>query len=374
MARPKPHHLPWGAEPGSLVTGRRTRPFLLILLSLTAWLLATGCGDAFGRGEPGPEPVIDPQIDYSSVDGSVRIDGSSTVFPISEAVAEEFSKLSGVRVNVGFSGTGGGIEKFCRGDIDISDASRPIKPAELERCAANGITGVLELRVAIDALTVVIHPENTWATCMTPDELHQIFRQGGARTWRDIRPEWPDDHITIYYPGADSGTFDYFNEAIIHGIDKQAEHRSDGTASEDDNILARGVSADQNAIGYFGIAYFTEAGANLQPVSIDDGEGCVEPTFENAYSGRYTPLSRPLFIYTTERIITEKPEVLAFIKFYLDNLGVLPADVGYVTMPEADIEEQQRLLEPYLGPIMGGGDGSYHPQRWWGEESLWLRR
>ena len=374
MTRAKPHHLPRGAHLRSPIHGRRTRVVILGFLASAVSLLAAGCGSAFGTGQPGPESIVDPNIAYESARGSVRIDGSSTVFPISEAVAEEFSKVSRVRVNVGFSGTGGGIEKFCRGDIDISNASRPIKPGELERCADHGINDVMEFQVAIDALTVVINPENSWATCMTPDELHEIFRDGGARTWRDIRPEWPADSITVYYPGADSGTFDYFNEAIIHGVDKEADHRSDGTGSEDDNILARGVASDRNAIGYFGIAYFSEAGSTIRAVEVDDGEGCIAPTYENAYSGRYTPLSRPLFIYTREHIITEKPQVLAFIKFYLDNLGVLPADVGYVTMPEADIEEQQHIVEPFLHTITGDDDGSYRPGPWQGEEARWLRR
>jgi len=326
----------------------------LLIVAVVVALAAAGCGSARSTGRLGPEPSIDPRMDYGSLKGSVRIDGSSTVFPISEAVAEEFSRVSRVRVNVGFSGTGGGMEKFCRGDVEITNASRPIKPGELERCAERGITDVLEIQVAIDALTVVVSPENTWATCMTPAELNTIFRDGGASTWRDIRPEWPADRITVYYPGADSGTFDYFNEAIIQGVDKESEHRTDGTASEDDNILARGVGAERNAIGYFGIAYFAEAGKQLRAVEVDNGDGCVTPTFENAYSGEYKPLSRPLFIYTRETFLVEKPQVLGFIKFYVDNLGVLPADVGYVTMPEADIQEQQAKIETFLpdeGPV-----------------------
>jgi phosphate transport system substrate-binding protein len=195
---------------------------------------------------------------------------------------------------------------------------------------------------------VVVSQQNHWATCMTPQEINTVFRHGGVTRWSEIRPEWPDATITVYYPGADSGTFDYFNEAIIHGVDEESRHRTDGTASEDDNILARGVAADRNAIGYFGIAYFAEAGETLRAVEVDNGEGCVAATFENAYSGDYRPLSRPLFIYTRESLLVEKPQVLGFLKFYVDNLRELPADVGYVTMPEADIERQQALIEPFI--------------------------
>lgn len=292
-------------------------------------------------------------IDYGSLSGSIRIDGSSTVFPISEAVAEEFSKVSSVRVNVGFSGTGGGFEKFCRGETDISNASRPIKDSEREACAAGGIDDIVELQVAIDALTVMVHPDNDFVDCLTVEQLHQIFRTGGASRWSDIDPEWPDEPIIKYFPGTDSGTFDYFVEAVIEGVDEEATHTGDGTASEDDNILAQGIRNDRFAIGYFGFAYFLEAGQSLKAVAIDGGGGCVEPSFESALDGTYTPLSRPLFIYTRESFLRERPEVLGFVHFYLDNVSELVPEVGYVSMPDSLLAQQRAKIEPFLPASSG---------------------
>ncbi|MEX2046518.1 MAG: PstS family phosphate ABC transporter substrate-binding protein, partial [Chloroflexota bacterium] len=288
-------------------------------------------------------------IDYGALSGGIRIDGSSTVFPISEAVAEEFSKISKTRVNVAFSGTGGGFEKFCRGETQISNASRPIKASELETCAAEGIDDVVEFQVAIDALTVMVHPSNSFASCMTVEELNMAFRNGGATNWSDIRADWPDERITFYNPGTDSGTFDYFVEAIIDGVEGDWNHRGDGTASEDDNILAKGIENDENAIGYFGFAYFQEAGQKLKAVAVDGGNGCVEPTFEAALDGSYAPLSRPLFIYTRESFLEERPEVTGFVNFYLENLESLVSEVGYVSLPDELLQAQFAKLEPYLG-------------------------
>ncbi len=289
------------------------------------------------------------EIDYASLGGEIRVDGSSTVFPISEAVAEEFSQIADTRVNVAFSGTGGGFEKFCRGETQISDASRPIKQAELDACAANDIDDVVEVQVAIDALTVMVNPANDWVTCMTVDELHQAFKGDGAQRWSDIRPEWPDEPLITYYPGTDSGTFDYFVEAIIEGVDKEADHRGDGTASEDDNVLAQGIAGDRTSIGYFGFAYFLEAGSALKAVEVDGGEGCVAPSFEAALDGSYQPLARPLFIYTRESFLEERPEVLGFVKFYLDSLDELVPEVGYVTMPADLYQQQVAKIAPFLG-------------------------
>lgn len=279
----------------------------------------------------------------------IRIDGSSTVFPISEAAAEEYSKATRARVNVGFSGTGGGFEKFCRGETQISNASRPIRDSEVEACAKDGIDDILELQVAIDALTVMVHPDNSFADCMTVEELHSVFRNEGVTSWSDIRPEWPDDEIALFYPGADSGTFDYFVEAIIEGVDENAFHSGDGTASEDDNVLALGIENDENAIGYFGFAYFLGAGQTLKAVAIDDGDGeCVAPSFESALDGSYSPLSRPLFIYTRESFLRERPEVLDFLQFYLESTVTLVPEVGYVTMPDDLLQQQLAQLEPFL--------------------------
>jgi phosphate transport system substrate-binding protein len=283
---------------------------------------------------------------YGSLSGNIRVDGSSTVFPISEAVAEEFSLVARrVRVNVGLSGTGGGFEKFCRGEIQVSDASRSIKASEVQACADEGITDIVELEVAIDALTVAINRDNTWATCLTPAQLHYLFKDGGARKWSDIDPSWPARSIQFFYPGADSGTFDYFDEKIIG---EDARHRGDGTASEDDNVLLKAVASDKNAIAYFGFAYYQEAGEDVKAVEVDDGGGCVPPTVETAVDGSYSPLSRPVFIYTRESLVRDRPEIAAFIEFYLDSLEILVPEVGYITMSESTLAAQRAKIAPLM--------------------------
>lgn len=323
----------------------------LIAIGLVAFA-ACGGGDN-GDGSPdGSPPASEPaggdgEIDYGSLSGSLRVDGSSTVFPISEAVAEEFSAVSDVRVNVGFSGTGGGFERFCRGEIEVSDASRPIKQDEIDACAGDGINDITELQVAIDALTVVANPNNDFLECLTVQQLHDIFT-GTANRWSDIDPSFPDDEIVRFFPGTDSGTFDYFVEAVIEGVDENATHTGDGTASEDDNVLAQGVEGDENGLGYFGFAYFQEAGQQLKAIAIDGGEGCVEPSLEAALDGSYQPLSRPLFIYTRESFLRDQPEILGFIKFYIDNANALSEEVGYVPLPDDLLAEQEAKVEPFL--------------------------
>ncbi len=325
----------------------KLRTALALATVAAAALLIAACGD---DEENGGEPTATSPggIDYSQLGGSIRIDGSSTVFPISEAVAEEFGKVADTRVNVAFSGTGGGFEKFCRGETQISDASRPIKQSEIDACASNGITDLVEIQVGIDALTVMVNPANDFVECLTVQQLHDIFKSGGASKWSDIDPSWPSDKIDWYYPGTDSGTFDYFVEAIIKGVDESATHRGDGTSSEDDNVLAQGIEGDEHAIGYFGFAYFLEAGQALKAVAVDGGEGCVAPSFEAALDGSYQPLSRPLFIYTRESFLQDRPEVLGFVEFYLENTGTLVPEVGYVTMPDGLLQEQQAQLAPFL--------------------------
>lgn len=332
----------------------RNAPYdaLLIVVSASALLMAA-CGGGGPEGTSAPTVAegspAPSEFDYSALRGQIRIDGSSTVFPISEAMAEEFSKVAkGVSVNVAFSGTGGGFEKFCRGEIEISDASRPIRQKEIDACASNGISDIVELQVGIDALTVVVNPQNDWAKCLTTKQLFETFRVGGVTKWSDIDPSWPGEKMILYYPGTDSGTFDYFVEAIIEGTDKNASHRGDGTSSEDDNVLAQGVEGDRYAIGYFGFAYFQEGGQNLRAVAIDGGNGCVEPTFEHALDGSYTPLSRPLFIYTREKYLHENPEVLGFVKFYLDQAAQLVAEVGYISLPADLLAQQQAKIQPFL--------------------------
>lgn len=289
-------------------------------------------------------------IDYSSLSGEIAIDGSSTVYPITQAMAEDFGNESDVRVNVAFSGTGGGFEKFCRGEIEISDASRKIKDTETQACTNSNITDVLELQVAIDALTVVANPDLNFLDCLTTAQLVQLFKTGGATKWSDLDPSWPADDIHFYYPGTDSGTFDYFLTEVVKKADANNTHRGDGTASEDDNVIAQGVENDPNGIGYFGFAYFQEAGSQLKDLKIDSGSGCVEPTFENALNGAYKPLSRPLFIYTRKSFLEDHPAnpVLGFLKYYLDNTKAIVPEVGYVTMADATLAEQQAKLKPYL--------------------------
>lgn len=317
------------------------------LISLT--VLAAGAL-LFAACEPGYRgtfTAVPGAINYESLDGHVRVDGSSTVFPIGEAVAEEFSRLSRTRVNVGFSGTGGGIEKLCRKVIDLSNASRPIRDSELEACAKSGIDDIIEFQVATDALTVMVNPSNDFVDCLTIEQLHEIFRAGGARNWQDIDESWPDKRIVPYHPGTDSGTFDYFVEEVIEGVDEMAHHRGDGTASEDDNVLMQGVEGDANGVGYFGFAYFLEAADKLRPVAIDAGDGCVAPSFETALDGSY-PLSRPLFIYTREEFLRERREVLGFVDFYLRNSPVLSEEVGYIPLTEDALAQQITKIEPFL--------------------------
>lgn len=329
--------------------GVRHAVFAGAILSILA---AAGCSDSGGQLTPdATNGGGGDAINYQQLSGSVRSDGSSTVFPISEAVAEEFSKAApGVKANVAFSGTGGGFEKFCRGEIEVSNASRPITEKEKAACAANGITDIVEAQVAIDALTVAVNPANTWATCMTPAELQLAFKAGGASRWSDINPAWPDRQIRFVTPGADSGTFDYFKEAIkLRGAEKdEPAHRADVTASEDDNILVKAVEGDRDAIGYFGFAYFTEAGKDLTAVAVDNGQGCVAPTYDNALTGKYAPLSRPLLIYTRESLLRDRPEVLGFVKFYMDHAAELAPEVGYVSLPDNVLAAQQAKVDAFL--------------------------
>jgi len=328
-------------------------PFLrLSLLGLVALLAIAfvACGDDEKDTTSGATTAAateDAGTDYSSLSGDIRIDGSSTVFPISEAVAEEFSNASDVRVNVAFSGTGGGFEAFCRGEIQIADASRPIKDDEKQACADAGITDILEIQVGTDALTVVANPANDFLECLTVDQLHQIFKEGGATTWDQVDPSFPAEQIVWYYPGTDSGTYDYFVEQAITKVDEAAAHTSEGTSSEDDNVLATGVEGDDFAIGYFGIAYYLEAGENLKAVQVDGGDGCVEPSAERALDGTYKPLSRPLFIYTRTSFLEDKPEVAGFVKFYLENSQTLVPEVGYVELPDDVHADQVAKIEAY---------------------------
>jgi phosphate transport system substrate-binding protein len=267
--------------------------------------------------------------------GVVSLDGSSTVYPISEAVAEEFlAEAPEVRVTVGVSGTGGGFQKFIAGEIDINDASRPIKDSEAEAAKAAGIE-YLEIPVAYDGLSIVVNPGNTWVDHLTVAELQMIWQPGSTvDSWDDIRPEWPAETIRLYGPGTDSGTFDYFTEAV-NG--EAGVSRPDYTASEDDNVLVQGISGDVHALGFFGYAYFLANQSILKLVPIDGGAGPVLPNDQTIQDGTYSPLSRPIFIYVNKAGAT-KPQVRRFVDFYLEMAPQLVHEVGYIALPAANYE------------------------------------
>ncbi|HWO43752.1 MAG TPA: PstS family phosphate ABC transporter substrate-binding protein [Candidatus Eisenbacteria bacterium] len=287
---------------------------------------------------------------------TIQIDGSSTVFPVTEAVAEEFQKAKKgkIRVTVGISGTGGGFKKFCRGETDISNASRPISGKEVEDCKQAGVQYV-ELPVAFDALTVVINPKNDWASSMTVADLKKIWEpraQGKITNWNQVRPNWPNAPLKLFGPGADSGTFEYFTEAIVG---KAKSSRGDFTASEDDNVLVQGVSTDRNALGYFGYAYYAENQNRLKAVAIDDGKGTpVSPSAKTVENGTYQPLSRPIFIYVSKKSM-DKPEVKEFVEFYLKNAPSLVKEVKYVPLPPKAYEMAlEHFRKGKVGTVFAG--------------------
>jgi phosphate transport system substrate-binding protein len=288
---------------------------------------------------------------------AIKIDGSSTVFPIAEAFAEEFqiSKRGKVRVTVGMSGTGGGFKKFCRGETDMSNASRPILAEEMELCRKNGVK-YIELPVAFDALTVVINPNNNWVkgNAMTVADLRKMWEpaaQGRINLWKQVRAEWPAEKLMLFGPGADSGTFDYFTEAV-NGKSKAS--RGDFTASEDDNTLVSGVVNNKSALGYFGFAYYVAHKDKLRAVAIDGGKGPVLPSIENVVNGTYTPLSRPLFVYVRDSSAT-RPEVREFVQFMMKQGAALVGEVGYVPLPQKAYDlAWQHFENKKLGTVFGG--------------------
>ena len=317
------------------------RYFIPVLSLAAASLLAIGCTSSTG-----------------TTASSIQIDGSSTVYPVTEAVAEEFQKMTegAVRVTVGISGTGGGFKRFTRGETDISDASRPILTEEMEQARTNGIE-YIELPVCFDALTVVVHPENDWVDFMMVEELKRIWEpaaQGKITRWNQIRPEWPDEELVLFGAGADSGTFDYFTEAVVG---KAKSSRGDFTASEDDNVLVQGVAGNKYALGFFGYAYYPPNEDKLKAVAIDwekDDEGPVLPSMETVLDGTYNPLSRPLFIYVN-KASAERREVQQFVEFYLTNVPQLATEVKYVPLPAQAYEMGlKRFREKQTGTGFGG--------------------
>ncbi|HWP38622.1 MAG TPA: PstS family phosphate ABC transporter substrate-binding protein [Gemmatimonadales bacterium] len=293
--------------------------------------------------------------------GTVTVDGSSTVYPITEAVAEEFQRQHDVNVTVGISGTGGGFQKFCGGETDVSNASRPIRSSEVERCAQNGIEYV-ELPVAYDGLAIVVHPDNTWAESITVDELKRIWEpaaQGRITRWSQVRSGWPDEELHLFGAGVDSGTYDYFTEAIVG---EEHASRGDYTSSEDDNVIVQGVATDRLALGFFGYAYYAENRDRLKLVPVDDGKpdngaGPIAPSLETVSNNTYQPLSRPIFIYVATRSL-DRPEVAAFVKFYLEHAAELVSEVGYIPLPPRAYVLAQRRVDTRTTGSMFGGAGS----------------
>jgi len=320
-------------------TSPRRRRMIVATFAVLA-LTGGACGGNGGGGGDGGGDGL------AGLTGSVNVDGSSTVFPITQAVAEEFNGAApDVKISVGVSGTGGGFKKFCAGETDISDASRPIKDSEKAECSKTGVEYV-ELTVAIDGLSVLVNPKNTWAACLTTDELKKIWEpaaQGKVTNWSQVRAGFPSRPLTLYGPGTDSGTFDYFTDEINGG---EGVSRSDYTASEDDNVLVQGIAGDENAIGYFGFAYYEENTDKLKLAGVDPGSGCVEPSRETINSGSYKPLSRPIFIYVAKKALG-KPEVKAFVDYYLENVNTLVPDVGYIEMPDAMLAEQKSAWDAF---------------------------
>lgn len=290
-----------------------------------------------------------------SADKIVKIDGSSTVYPITEAVSEEFQKAKkgAIKVTVGISGTGGGFKKFCRGEIDINNASRPISKKEIEACNEGKIE-YIELPIAYDGLAVVVNPQNTWATSLTIADLKKMWEPAAAGTikkWNQVRPEWPDAPLKLFGPGADSGTFDYFTEAVVG---KAKSSRADFTASEDDNVLVQGVARDKFALGYFGLAYYEENKDKIKVVAIDSGKGPVIPSEKTIMDGTYTPLSRPLLLYVNKEAATKKPEVKEFVDFYLKNAAKLTKEARYIPLPKTAYQlAQDRFAKLKTGTMFG---------------------
>ncbi len=297
-----------------------------------------------------------PPANAGDLSGKIIADGSSTVGPITEAVTEEFNAIApNVQVEVNISGTGGGFKRFCAGETDIQDASRPIKPEEEEACRQAGVSYYV-FEVAYDGLSIVVNPANDFVECLTVDQLKRLWEANSTvDSWNDLNPEWPDKPVSLYGPGTDSGTYDYFVEAIIGG---DGSTRTDYTPSEDDNVLVEGVAGDENALGFFGFAYYEQNQDRLKLVAVDGGNGCVLPSKETVRDLSYTPLSRPLYVYVRAESLA-RPEVQEFMRFYLANAMALVDEVGYVDSPvEVYVRDQQKLEAAIAGTVQPDGPGA----------------
>jgi phosphate transport system substrate-binding protein len=333
------------------------------LVALSLSLAACGGGGSNQQANtsptPGAEGATSPAATTTDAAAkSIKIDGSSTVFPISEAMAEEFQKANtDIKVTVGSSGTGGGFKKFCGGETDISNASRPIKPEEVELCKKGGVE-YIELPVSYDGISVVVNPQNTWAQCLKVDELKKMWEtaaQGKVTKWNQINPKYPANDLKLYGPGTDSGTYDFFTKAVTG---EEGKSRGDYTASEDDNTLVQGVSADKGGLAFFGYAYYEQNKDKLKLVSIDAGKGCIAPSPDTINNGTYTPLSRPEFIYV-KKTSAERPEVQKFIDFHFAAANQkLVSEVGYVPLPEELLSEIRTRFQKRVTGSLFEGKGS----------------
>jgi phosphate transport system substrate-binding protein len=303
---------------------RVAAPLTLLASLLVLSFGAAGCGGGGGG------------------DGTISADGSSTVGPFTTKAAEDFKAAGGVDVTVGISGTGGGFERFCRGETDLSNASRPIKEEEAATCTDAGIE-YIEFEVANDALTIVVNPENDWATCLTVDQLKRIWEPGSKiGNWSQVDQAFPDVPLRLYGAGTDSGTFDYFTDVIVG---EEGASRTDYNASEDDNVTVQGVSGERGGLGYFGFSYFEENQDTLRAVEVDGGQGCVAPSIASAQDGSYAPLSRPLFVYVKKSAFDDNQDVRDFVKFMLDNEQSIAEAARFVPLSDAQLAEQQTKYE-----------------------------
>ena len=322
-----------------------TRTITKLALPLALLALMAGCGGDRG-GDDEASGTTTAASEGTGLSGRIQADGSSTVGPYTTAAAERFQQVEGdVQITVGVSGTGGGFERFCRGETDLSNASRAIDEEEAAICETAGIEPV-EFQIANDALTVVVNQDNDWATCLTVEQLKTIWEPGSkVNNWNQVDPSFPDQELKLFGAGTDSGTFDYFTDAI-NG--EEGASRSDYSATEDDNVTVQGVSGDKGALGYFGFSYFEENQDTLKAVEIDSGDGCVAPSVETAQDGTYEPLSRPLFVYAKKEAL-ERPEVEAFIRYMIDNETEIAEASKFVPLTDEQLEQANSDLEAALG-------------------------
>jgi phosphate transport system substrate-binding protein len=302
---------------------------ILVALVVILALVAAGCG---GGDEGGG--------------GTISADGSSTVGPFLTKAAEDFKASGGADVTVGVSGTGGGFERFCRGETDLSNASRPIKDEEATLCAEAGVE-YIEFQVALDALTNVVNPANDWATCLTVDQLKKIWEPGSKmKSWNQVDPTFPDEALKLFGPGTDSGTFDYFTGEIVG---QEGASRTDYSPSEDDNVIVQGVAGERGGLGYFGFSYYEENQGRLKALEVDGGEGCVAPSAAAAQDGSYAPLSRPLFVYVKKSSFDGNQDLRDFVKYLLDNEASIAEAARFVPLSDEQLAEQQTKYEGAVG-------------------------